>query len=389
MERSDAIIKFVAIFVFIAILFYLGISFLSSYRDPLRTVTASGMELHDGLETSGFIVRDEQLLTASGSNVAVTVTEGAKLARGETVAVRYSGQQISEIQLKIRQLTALKNGKSEDELSKETILSLAKAVTGGDLSRLYEIEQDVDAYIIYGTALATGQEAEEIAALEEELRRLSQSASADTGRVTAPFSGTFSFAADGFESVTPEDMRELTVSQYNNLFSSPREVDADVVGRLIRGIRWYYATRVDEESASKLTIGKNARLAFSRTYSQELTMLVESISPAEDGLCAVVFSSDKYMQDVAALRGATAEIVFGTLTGISVPREAVHVVTDEDQIENVVYVLQGISAVEVPVNIIAENGDYYMVEETRDGLRVGDIIIVRAKELYPGAVVEG
>lgn len=118
-------------------------------------------------------------------------------------------------------------------------------------------------------------------------------------------------------------------------------------------------------------------------------MLVESISPAEDGLCAVVFSSDKYMQDVAALRGATAEIVFGTLTGISVPREAVHVVTDEDQIENVVYVLQGISAVEVPVNIIAENGDYYMVEETRDGLRVGDIIIVRAKELYPGAVVEG
>ena len=396
MERSDAIIKFVAIFVFIAILFYLGISFLSSYRDPLRTVTASGMELHDGLETSGFIVRDEQLLTASGSNVAVTVTEGAKLARGETVAVRYSGsaameraQQISEIQLKIRQLTALKNGKSEDELSKETILSLAKAVTGGDLSRLYEIEQDVDAYIIYGTALATGQEAEEIAALEEELRRLSQSASADTGRVTAPFSGTFSFAADGFESVTPEDMRELTVSQYNNLFSSPREVDADVVGRLIRGIRWYYATRVDEESASKLTIGKNARLAFSRTYSQELTMLVETISPAEDGLCAVVFSSDKYMQDVAALRGATAEIVFGTLTGISVPREAVHVVTDEDQIENVVYVLQGISAVEVPVNIIAENGDYYMVEETRDGLRVGDIIIVRAKELYPGAVVEG
>ncbi len=396
MERSDAIIKFVAIFVFVAILFYLGISFLSSYRDPLRTVTASGMELHDGLETTGFIVRDEQLLTASGSNVAVTVTEGAKLARGETVAVRYSGaaameraQQISEIQLKIRQLTALKNGKSEDELSKETILSLAKAVTAGDLSRLYEIEQDVDAYIIYGTALATGGEAEEIAALEEQLRELSQSASSDTGRVTAPFSGTFSFAADGFESVTPEDMRELTVSQYNSLFSSPREVDANVVGRLIRGIRWYYATRVDEESAGKLTIGTNARLAFSRTYSQELTMLVESISPAEDGMCAVVFSSDKYMQDVAALRGATAEIVFGTLSGISVPREAVHVDADGDQIENVVYVLQGISAVAVPVNIIAENGDYYMVEETRDGLRVGDIIIVRAKELYPGAVVEG
>ena len=43
-------------------------------------------------------------------------------------------------------------------------------MTGGDLSRLYEIEQDVDAYIIYGTALATGQEAEQYAAAMEELQ---------------------------------------------------------------------------------------------------------------------------------------------------------------------------------------------------------------------------
>ncbi len=401
MERSDAIIKFVAVFVFIAMAAYLGVSFISSYRDPLRTVTASGMELHDGLETSGYIVRDEQLITASGANVAVTVTEGAKLAKGETVAVRYSGstameraQQISEIQLKIRQLTALKNGASEDELSKETILSLSRAVTSGDLGTLYEIEQDVDAYIIYGTALATGNEDEEIAALETQLRSLSESASSDTGRVTAPFSGTFSFATDGFESLTPDDLRELTREQYRNLFSEPREVSRNAVGRLVRGIRWYYATEIDEDSAGKLRIGNNAHLVFSRTYSADLTMRVESISIPEDGKCAVVFSSDKYMQDVAALRGATAEIVFDSLSGISVPKEAVHLDTVKDRDGNeetitIVYVLQGISANAVPVKIIAESGDYYMVEATSDGLRVGDIIVVRAEDLYDGAVVEG
>ena len=96
MERSDALIKFVAVLVFVAVMAYLGISFVSSYRDPLRTVMASGMELRDGLETSGYIVRDEELITASGSNPAVTVTEGAKVSKGETLAVRYSGSTAME-----------------------------------------------------------------------------------------------------------------------------------------------------------------------------------------------------------------------------------------------------------------------------------------------------
>ncbi len=393
MERSDALIKFVAVLVFIAVMAYLGVSFVSSWRDPLRTVMASGMELRDGLETSGYIVRDEELITASGSNLAVTVTEGAKVSKGETLAVRYSGstameraQKISEIQLRIRQLTALKNGKSEDRLSSETVMSLAKAIASGDLSGLYDIQQDVDAYIISGSALATGNEAQEIEALEGELRSLSQSSSADTVRVTAPFSGTFSFTADGLESVTPADVENLSDTQFHNLFSSPKTVPETAVGKLVRGIKWYYATEMDEKSAQKLHAGGSAHLIFSRTYSADLTMTVESVSLPENGRCAVVFSSTKYMQDVAALRGATAQVVFDTLSGVSVPREAVHL---NDEGETVVYILEGISAHETPISIIAENGDFYMAENDRDGLRVGDTIIVRANNLYDNAVVEG
>lgn len=392
MERSDSIIKVVAVLVFTAVMAYLGVSFVASYRNPLRTVNASGMELRDGLNTVGYLVRDEELLTASGSNIAVTVTEGAKLSSGQTVAIRYSGstameraQQISEIQLKIRQLTALKNGKSEDELSKETVIALAKAVASGDLAQLYEIEQDVDAYIISGTALATGNEEAEIATLESQLRSLAQSASSDTGRVTAPFSGTFSFVTDGLESVNPTDLEGLTVSQFRALFASPKTVSGDAVGKLVRGIRWYYATEVDEANARKLTAGRNVKLVFSRNYSAELTMRVESVSLPEDGKCAVVFSSDRYMQDVAAIREASAEIVFETMSGIAVPREAVHL---NEEGQPICYVLEGITAHETDINILAESGDYYMVEATHDGLREGDIIIVRATSLYDNAVVE-
>ena len=122
-----------------------------------------------------------------------------------------------------------------------------------------------------------------------------------------------------------------------------------------------------------------------RTYSASLTIRVDYVSQPEDGECVAVFSTDKFLQNVTAVREATAEIVFGTLTGVSVPREAVHL---NDKGETVVYILEGVRANEVGVHIIAETPDLYMVEETRGGLRVNDIIIVRAASLYDGAVVE-
>ena len=392
MDRSDSLIKLVAVLMFIAVMAYLGISFVTSYRDPLRTVKAVGMETHDGVSTTGFIVRDEYVLTASGGNMAVTATEGAKLAQGETVAVRYSGvaamdraQRISDIQLRIRQLTAVRNGKSGDELSGSAIENLSRIVLSGDLGDLYGAAQDVDAYIISGSALATGDEDEQIAALEEELRGLAQSATDDTVRVEAPFAGTFSFAVDGYERVRVDELDGLTPSGFASLFAEPGPTDDTAIGKLARGIRWYYVTVMDEKDALRLTEGKTVSLSFSRTYSARLTMRVDHVSQPEDGRCCVVFSTDKYLQDVSALRDATAEIVFGTLSGVSVPREAVHL---NDEGETIVYILEGVRANEVPVKIIAETADLYVVEETRTGLRVNDRVILRAASLYDGAVVE-
>ncbi len=392
MERSDALIKFVSILVFIAVLVYLGASFISSYRDPLRTVTAAGMELRDGTATQGIIVRDEQVLTLSGENIAVTATEGAKIASGETVAMNYVGsaameraQQIGEIQQEIRRLTAIKNGKTSQELASEALLALSRSLASGELTKLYDLEQDVDAYIISGTAVSDGMEAQRIAELEEQLRYLSQSASADTVRLTAPFSGTFSFTVDGHEDISPEDIRDLRPGDLERLLDAGSQPPREALGKLIRGIRWYYVTEMSEAEAVKLRVGGTASLLFSRTYSADLSMRVESVSLAEDGLCTVVFSTDKYMQDIAAIRDVTAQVVFHTLSGVSVPREAVHL---NDEGKSVVYVLRGATAHETEITIIAESGDYYMVEETRTGLRVNDTVIVRAGNLYDGAVVE-
>lgn len=391
MERSDALIKLVSVIVFVAMMIYLGVSFISSYRDPLRTVTVRGMELHDGVDTQGYIVRDEQVITAPDGNVAVTASDGDKLAAGETVAYRYVGsaameraQRIGELRLRIRQLTALKNGRNSEALAREALLDMSRVASSGNYKNLYGVEQDVRAYI-FTAAASTGGEEQEIAALQAELDGLLAASSTDTENITAPWSGTFSPMVDGFETVGPEDLEDLTPDGVDSLFSGDPTPESGAIGRLSRGMRWYYVTKVDEAAAKKLRVGSVERLIFSKNYSSTLDMTVDSMSIAEDGKCAVVFRCDKYLQDVVGLRDVSAQIVFGTLTGVSVPREAVHL---NEKGESVVYILEGVTAHETAINIIAESGDYYMVEATRTGLREGDLAIVRANNLYDGAVVE-
>ena len=168
------------------------------------------------------------------------------------------------------------------------------------------------------------------------------------------------------------------------LFASSKRVGSSVIGKLVHGIKWYYVTTMDEEAAVKLKPGGNAKLRFSKTYSAELNMKVESVGQEQNGKCVVVFSSTKYLQDVTALREMMAEIVFDSETGIRVPQEAVHV--DENG-KTFVYILEGLRASAVHVDITDENGDYYMVAESKNGLRTGDRIIVKANNLYDGAVV--
>jgi hypothetical protein len=126
-------------------------------------------------------------------------------------------------------------------------------------------------------------------------------------------------------------------------------------------------------------------VAFSKTYSNTISMKVEKVGAVDsDGNCVVLLSSTKYIQDVVSIRDMTGEIVLSATTGVQVPREGMHI---DDDGQTYVYILKGLRAERVDVNILGESGDFYMVEATSSGLRSGDEIITQASNLYDGAVV--
>ena len=195
----------------------------------------------------------------------------------------------------------------------------------------------------------------------------------------------FSSRADGFESVSPDDLKELTSARYAELFEKADRVPATAAGKIVTGLKWYFVTELPSASAIRLDEGDTATLRFTKTYSEKLDMRVEYVGSNENGNRVVVFSSGKYMQDVASVRDMYAEIIFSSVSGVRVPREAMHV--DENG-QTFVYVLVGVQAVRADADILSEGGDYYIVNPVEGSkLFAGADIVVSAGELYDGKVI--
>ena len=144
------------------------------------------------------------------------------------------------------------------------------------------------------------------------------------------------------------------------------------------------------DTAKRLTEGRTATVRFSGEFNQDVPMVVERISQEENGRCAVVFSSDRYLSQTTLLRQQTAELIFRSQSGLRVPKAALRMWTfsteDGPEERMGVYVITGGRAEFKPVEILMAGSDFYVVRTVNAGkiaFRAGDQVIVNAVGLYP------
>ena len=397
MERSNFVIKIMSFVAFIAIICYIGYYIIDSQTDPLKTVVATSYTLEESTSTRGYAVRTETVLYGNSSTVALMVDDGDKVSNGEVIATEYQSteaiERVAEIrdtELKIDQLENMLHNFSltaGNEQALNSVLNLSYAVKSGDLSNLDMLSLELETHVFESDMYSSSKELEnEIASLEEKRTGLQAASSSDTNFLYAEAAGIFTSSVDGYEHVSPADLEaDLTPSSLEMLFASRDTVNDDVLGKIISEIIWYYATTVDAEVAKGLQEGQAVTLRFTKTYSQTLSMNVESIGKEEAGKCAVVFSSNKYLSDICGIRGLTADIVFATYSGIRVPKEAIHL---DEEGNTFVYLLSGLQAEKVAVEILGDSEDFYIVKKDPSGaIRDGSEIIVSANDLYDGKVL--
>ena len=385
MKRSDFFIRLTTGVLFLAVACYIGVYLYNAAINTYEITLAVSFTVEETLPTQGYIIRTEQVLNDRGIAVLPIVSEGEKLASGQAVAVEYPNpealavaSEVRVLRLKIAQYESFEN--SGDTAGYQSMLNLSAAVHGGDLSGLDELTLSIETNIFTGTSALDN----DITALYERLAELERR-NTGTRTIYAPVSGTFSHTIDGYEHIGPESLRDITPSKFYDLLNTAAEPSG--IGKLVTEFKWYYAAVIDHEDAARLTAGRRITVQFAGTYYSEESMLIEYIGKREDGKCVVYFTSDSGIHDITQLRSVRADVVFNVISGIRVPKEAIHLDNDGTMF---IYLQTGVRAERVNIEILRELGDVYLVRdgtETGTPLRPDATIIVKANNLYHGKVV--
>ncbi len=408
MRRNDFVIKLMSVVLFVAIAAYIGFYIFDKANRTLVTAPAVRYTTEDSGSAEGYIVRSETILSGGGGAVTLIAAEGEKLASGQAVAVRYEGESALERASEIRSLQLVIREAEEDAAitdeqrkaaAQSGVFALSDAVQHKNLGELEDLKLGIGK-TIFTSSIERITDAD-LAVLSDRLTRLLDE-NDGTHTIYSPVSGIFSHIVDGYEHVEPDMLADLTPSSLEPLFSGTQSPDTEALGKLITGIKWYYAAVMDEQDAEKLRAladkastgqlsgGPVATMKFTKTYNAKLDMIIESISPEEGGKCVVIFSAKRGISDMTTLRRLTAQIEFNTTTGLLVPREAVYFEADEKEDKPYIFLLTGLQAEKVSIDILSETGENYIVKDgTENGtvLREGSTIIVEADELYDGKVV--
>lgn len=384
-----------------AIAAYFAYNVVSSLYAPLMTTSVTQFEAGAGYYASGFVVREEKVVTSPYETTVIGCAEGAHVAANDVLATGYRSAdaktrqtRIDELQAQLEQLqyawSAAASVYDQAALDAQIAAELAKLseyLARRDMNSASDLSPELKGLILRRTGDAEDGEALQarIEALSAELETLQAQSSSDTKDILATNAGTFSAAVDGYETVlTPQTLMQMTVAEFETL--TPQEVEPGAIGRVITSATWYYACVVPAGELTAVEAGDSATLTFARDYYQPIEMRVAQVGNNEAGSRLLILSSDRALHNITLLRQQSAEIVFASYAGLRVPKTAVRVENGQTG----VYILEGTLAKWKPITILHDTGESYVVQmdtSSTGNLWPGDELILNAKNLYDGKVV--
>ncbi len=405
MKQGDRFLKAVVAVICVVVVLYVALSLIKNAENHYYTYTAVLYEVGDGLSTSGFVVRDEQAIESSKSIVVITRSEGEKVGAGQAVAKSYTSQEARERQLTIEsleeELTQMKDtytfsasdatSATLDSQITDAIAQMAFSVSQRKLSQANTTMSSLKTSVLQRFSNEADRTAlwQQITQLEDQLNKLYSQAQSESGEITVETAGYYSGVVDGYESVLTSDfLSTATVAQVEQLPSQGNGASDNALGKLVSSDWWYYITVADTEKMADYATGDTLSVHFSSGLRQEVKMQIQRIGPDEDGKQVVVLACDDYIQEAINLRQVSAELIFTRVSGLRIPREAVHL--DEDGNAGV-YVLEAAEAKWKPVEIVYDGEDCYIAaldKSSTSQLWPEDEIILTNDEIYNGKVME-
>lgn len=387
-----------AVVLFLAMAVYFGVYVWQSTREALVTSPAVKTTIAETAEITGIAVREETVIASDRAYVFISADDGGEISKGAVIASAMDSESAMEragrrreLENEIRYIETMLSGitsaddlTERDEAIRAAVLSLSACVATGDLSELDGACVNLSSLVFSEGASVSESDLE---ALQRELSSIENTTYSDSEYITAPESGLFTTILDGFESLSPDMLADISPADVKGFLSAAGSIPSGAIGKLVTGFRWYFAGVMDSDDAEKLSEGDYVTVSLGRYYGDDIQMRVEQISTSSGGERAVVFSSLNALAGTLAMREADASILCSECTGLRVPAKALHV--DEDG-DSYVYVIAANQVAIKYVETICQAGDYYLVaiEAEADALREGMDIIVSGKNVTEGMIIE-
>ena len=399
MKRTDRLTNIIAILLFAAFAVYAGAYAVRSLRNTTVTAEAVAAELRPGGVASGIVVREESVLTSAEKYIDITARSGAKVAAGAQLATAMRSEaglelanrihalerDIARISASLAELDSAEDLTSRDEALRSAVDGLTAAVARHELSGMDGDALNLRSLLFPGSA--SGATKAELRELERELKSLQDRAGEDTQILSADSSGIFSTLVDGYESLSPEDLSDLSPSRLSTMLEQDATIPANAFGKLVSSYRWYFAAVMDEDDAQNLRVGRSATLNFGRYYGADVRAVVVSVSDPEDRSCAVVFRCDTALSDTLGMRRVSADVIFSEYSGIRVPVQALQ--TDPETETEYVWCITATVLERKDVSVLYRDEDFAIIARsaTADALREGNTVVVSGEDLYEGKVM--
>ena len=374
---------------------------ISSVYNPVETESAVYYTSTDGFDITGIILRNEKLVSHSGSGVKhFIISDGNRVAKDGIIANVYDS---SDASIKVSELEALnkKIKDIEDILSyndieaanldlinsriKEKVNDLVIASSAGNYSSVSAKAEEL-LFAINRKQAALGQTASFSDQLASLKAQLDISLPEPKARILSSESGYFVSKTDGYEDVFKTDDLSLITPEFIE-GAKPKTQDKNTVGKIVSDYEWYIAASVSINESLNYKEGESLKLLTSVKGSPELSATVKKINISEvSDKAVVIFACNEMNSELASMRSGPMTVVKAEFSGLRVPRKALRVV---DSVRGV-YVLSGMQIKFVPVNIIYSNDSFIICEKVNENsgvLKLYDRVVVKGKNLYDGKIV--
>lgn len=389
----------------VCIILYFVYQIVQMNSNPYKTELALEREIQNSIETTAFVVRDEEYITAENTTgTVVSIAEdGKRVGNGEDVAVVFKNSdsaaayvRINELQKEIEYYEQLKNrvGVGTNAPSSYTDLIDSACIDFISASREEIGSEFEDALIdlrdaVTARQLAVGEEIvveAKLSKLQAELVSLQTLAEGYT-TVAAHSSGYYIGSVDGYENaIAYKDCTEVTCAQISSLLSAQKqETSSDVMGKLVDSFDWYFLCNVPYNDSGEIEVGNTVSVNVPNTAVGTIKCKVVYKSDKDGEQVAVVLKCNIMNRDVANLRIADIEIITDEFTGFRINNDAIREVDGEKG----VYVQRGNIIQFKKIKIVYSTEDYSIIEKVDDSTYVKqyDTIITQGVDLYDGKVV--